>query len=161
MADNDKPKRRKRQQWEAGDIFKITLSDGTYCLGRAVKHEPKAMNSLICAIYKTRLSAEDENFCLIDDDLISVLFVTRYSLDWGIWKVIGKTESAFAVEKYLNYDEAVNNKFVGTTITGCGNVNKLMEAYYCLRPWNSFHNPKFLDGLLISEDIKPNKVIMV
>lgn len=35
-----------------------------------------------------------------------------------------------------------------------------MNAYYSLVPWNSFHDPNYLDSLLISIDKKPNKVVL-
>ena len=79
-------KRRRKQTWDIGDLFTISLADGTYCIGRVVGFEPEALNSAICAFYAHRVdSIPNMELNLSEDELISVLFVTRDLLDSGDW----------------------------------------------------------------------------
>ncbi|EOF4387085.1 Imm26 family immunity protein [Salmonella enterica subsp. enterica] len=154
-------KRKKKQLWEVGDLFTVPLADGTFCIGKVIDYEPKALNSVICAFYSHRVNKiPDTELKLNDNELISVKFVTRDLLDSGDWKVFSKYSDIFDVEKYLNVKELKGNGFIGAKIIGSGLIIELMNAYYMLSPWNDFFDPNYLDSLLISPDKKPKNVML-
>jgi hypothetical protein len=149
--------KKEKQIWGICDLFTIPLSDGTFCIGEVVGIEPKALNSAICAFYAYRVNLiEPQDIVeLTDNELISVLFVTNDLLNFGKWKVFGKSTKIFPLEKYIDINTLRKKGFIGTKIIGSGNIMKLMNAYYGLREWNSFHNPNYLDTLLVSPNKKP------
>ncbi|MBC1807093.1 hypothetical protein HCJ40_08620 [Listeria sp. FSL L7-0993] len=52
--------KRKKQVWGVGDLFAISLLDGSFCIGRVVGFEPDALNSAICAFYAHRVNGIPE-----------------------------------------------------------------------------------------------------
>ncbi|EAC6409610.1 hypothetical protein EMI97_07410 [Listeria monocytogenes] len=80
--------KRKKQVWGVGDLFSISLLDGSFCIGRVLGFEPDALNSAVCAFYAHRVNEIPEvEPILYENELISLLFVTRDLLDSGDWKV--------------------------------------------------------------------------
>ncbi|AOR61148.1 Imm26 family immunity protein [Pectobacterium parmentieri] len=153
--------RKKKQKWNIGDLFTVPLKDHSFSIGRVVGFEPEALNSAICAFYSHRIdTAPDDEIVLPDDELISVLFVTRDLLDSGDWKIFASSSNFFYLERYINLDRLRNDEFIGVESIGSGLVIKLMDAYYKLSFWNDFYEPDFLDSLLISSEKKPKDVIL-
>ncbi|MBF2517575.1 Imm26 family immunity protein [Listeria marthii] len=153
--------KRKKQVWGVGDLFTISLLDGSFCIGRVVGFEPDALNSAICAFYAHRVNEIPEvEPILYENELISLLFVNRDLLDSGDWKVFSMASTEFPINKYIKLDELRRDGFINVTSRGSGIIVSLMNAYYSLVPWNSFHDPNYLDSLLISIDKKPNKVVL-
>ncbi|MBC2012904.1 hypothetical protein IBB80_05695 [Listeria marthii] len=147
--------------WGVGDLFAISLLDDSFCIGRVVGFEPDALNSAICAFYAHRVNEIPEvEPILYENELISLLFVNRDLLDSGDWKVFSMASTEFPINKYIKLDELRRDGFINVTSRGSGIVVSLMNAYYSLVPWNSFHDPNYLDSLLISIDKKTNKVVL-
>jgi hypothetical protein len=93
------------------------------------------------------------------NDVVSVLFVTRDLLDSGDWRVVSEGKAIDAVQ-YFPLVDMRRKGFVGTKVIGSGIANTLMNAYYGLHAWNAFHNPEYLDGLLVAPDRKPKSVML-
>lgn len=156
-------KRRRKQTWDIGDLFTIPLSDGTFCIGKVVGFEPKALNSAVCAFYAHRVNNipnSNVELELNDEELISVLFATRDLLDSGDWRVFSHCTDKFFLDKYINLSALRNNGFIGVKSIGSGLIIDLMNAYYILAPWNDYFDPNYLDSLLISPDKKPRNVML-
>jgi hypothetical protein len=49
--------------------------------------------------------------------------------------------------------------WVGVTVYGAGNVEEFLNAYYGLRAWDDWYHPAYLDGLLLSPDKKPTRLM--
>lgn len=154
-------KRRRKQTWNIGDLFTIPLADGTYSIGRVVGYEPEALNSAVCAFYAHRVDVfPNMELNLSEDELISVLFVTRDLLDSGDWQVFSHCTSEFPLNKYIDLYTLRNEGFIGVCSIGSGIIIGLMNAYYKLDIWNKYYDPNYLDSLLISPDKKPKDVIL-
>lgn len=97
---------------------------------------------------------------LSEDELISVLFVTRDLLDSGDWQVFSHCSDEFQLNKYIDLYSLRNEEFIGVSSIGSGIIIKLMKAYYKLGIWDNFYDPNYLDSLLISPDKKPKDVIL-
>ena len=157
-----KAKGGKKQTWDVGDCFTLTLCDGSFSVGQVIGYEPEAMNSAICAFYAQRFPNRNVAHCngLTDDLLVAVLFVTRDLIDSGDWAV-GGHEAPIDAYRYFDLIDLKANGFVGLKIIGSGIVIDLMNAYFGLQPWDDFHNRSYLDGLLVSPDRRPANVVLL
>jgi hypothetical protein len=45
--------------------------------------------------------------------------------------------------------------FVGASVHGSGILNEFVNAFYGLTPWDDWHDPYYLDHLLVSPEKKP------
>lgn len=153
--------KKRKQSWEIGDYFLIPLADGSYSIGQVVGKEAEALNSAICAFFSLRFDSTSVKFneTLTDNDLISVLFVTRDLLDSGDWSVIS-TGNPIPIDTYLDLAAIRRSGFVGVKVIGSGVAMKFMDAYHCLYPWNGFYESDYLDKFLISKDKKPVRVLL-
>jgi hypothetical protein len=155
---NSKPKRQKPRE---GDVFFIPLVDGSFSVGQLLQITPEALNSYVCAFFDVRVpddsvdAATDINNCTP----FAVLFVTPESLKRGYWPILRNVKLAAEVEQYIPIRSLEAAEFVGATIIGAGNIRKFIDAYYGLRPWDDWHDPGYLDGLLVSKDRRPANVI--
>ncbi|MGG8166425.1 hypothetical protein PGO42_06635 [Klebsiella aerogenes] len=102
----------------------------------------------------------NEEPVLSNDELISVLFVTRDLLDSGAWKVFSSSSKDFSLSKYFDISSLRNVGFVGVKIIGSGLIIELLNACYMLSLWNDYANPDYLDSLLLSPDKKPKNVLL-
>jgi len=139
----------------------MPLLDGTFSLGQIIEIEPQALNSAICAYFARRANDFSLGVAreLGKNDVVSVLFVTRDLLDSGDWRVFSEGKAIDATQ-YFPLDDLRRKGFVGTKVIGSGIANTLMNAYYGLHAWNSFHKPDYLDGLLVAPDRKPKSVML-
>lgn len=152
--------RRKREVFEGTDCFAVRLADSTYAIGQVLGRERDAMDSILCAFsteHMRELPTRGSSFDLADK-IIAVLFVTPELLDSGAWSVIGPGR-LLDPERYIPLRMQRKARFIGTTIVGAGNVKCLLDAYHGLYPWNGFAIPNYLDGLLLSPELKPKDVV--
>lgn len=150
---------RKKQQWSIGDFFTIPLNDETWTCGQIVGREKDALNSVVCVFFEgPRFEQEsdiDIEADLLDRGVFALLFVTRDLLDNHRWKVIGdRTPLEYGQTKLI--ETARENRYIGTSIQGSGVTEKFCNAYYGLHPWDKWHDPEYLDGLLIDPSKKPD-----
>jgi hypothetical protein len=155
---NPKPKRQKPSE---GDVFVAPLMDGSNCAGQLLKITPQALNSYVCAFFDVRVPDGsvgvelDINACTP----FAVLFVTPESLKKGHWPICGNARLAVDIERYIPLRELEANEFIGTTIVGSGIIRKFLNAYYGMLPWDDWHDPEYLDKLLVARDRRPANVI--
>ncbi|MCG8487367.1 MAG: Imm26 family immunity protein [Candidatus Thiodiazotropha sp.] len=150
--------RKKRQKLHVGDLFLVPLLDGTYTIGQIVSIEKEALNSVVCVFTATKVDGNSNDVTIDINNIISVQFTTPDLLKSGDWPIVGN-EMPVSVNNYINLDGLRMSGFIGVTVTGSGNIIELMNAYYGLSPWNDFHDPNYLDSLLVSPDKKPKNVV--
>jgi hypothetical protein len=138
------------------------LIDGSFSIGQVVNVESNMPNAPLCAFFKMKVATSSIHAdCTLDDSvLIAVLFVTRDLLDKGSWQVFGSRLSKLKLSDYVDLEELRRNGYIGMQIIGSGIINKMMEAYFALYPWDGFSNPDYLDSLLVSIDRKPSNLIL-
>jgi len=151
-----------KKKWKVGDLFVVQTSDGKFVLGQIVGREASAMNSISVAFFDRRLDSPNEAVnaaaSVNANDAFAILFVTRDQLDSGKWQLVGCLEPIIP-QAMLPYENLRQTGFVGAKIIGSGIANKFLDAFYALRPWDAWHNPNYLDGLLISPAKKPANLI--
>lgn len=145
-----------RRFYASGAYFAVPLKDCTFGIGQIISVETKALNSVVCAFFKTRLEGDSGNCTpmFTESDLISILFVTPDLLNSGSWKVLSRGK-LIPIRNYMDLSDLRSRGFVGVDIIGSANVVRFLEAYHGLYPWDAFHRPDYFDHLLLSSDKKP------
>jgi hypothetical protein len=149
--------RRKRQQWQVGDVFLIPTSDGQVTIGQVVGREPDLLPSATVALFDERHASPDVariEGALSPKALFAVLFVTKNHLDSGEWSVIDHRKVEIDPRKNP-YEHTRSNGFIGAKVFGADIVNEFVNAFYGLVPWDDWKDPTYLDSLLISKEAKP------
>lgn len=149
-----------KQKWSIGDVFLIENADGQYSAGQIVGREADVLNSVTVALFRKRFSRpEDAQTAeLSEDDAVSVVFTTRDLLDSGHWIVVGNHPIAIS-PRLRPYEELRATGFVGAKVYGSGILVKFANAFFGLTPWDGFHDPRYLDRLLLSADLKPKLAV--
>ncbi len=146
----------KTQEWGAGDLFLVENVDHRYTLGQVLDRPKDALNSASCAFFDARVGTESEAQLVkaADYEPFAILFVTPDFLNTGRWHVVAKQR--VAIPRHMFPYEALRSKrYVGAKVIGTANVEKFLDAFFGLRPWDDWYRPDYLDGLLLSPDKKP------
>lgn len=117
-------------------------------------------NVVSCALYDVRVPC-DEAMVPIElpiRRLIAVLSVSREQLDFGNWKVVGHQPVAADPELWPN-EEYRGEGWVGAKVYDATIAEELLDAYNGLLPWDDWHDPEYLDRLLVSRDRKPKHLM--
>ena len=149
---------RKRQPWEIGDVFEQTLVDGSHSFGQIVGRERQALNSCSIVLFDLRVGANDATpsaAAATAAPMYAVLMATTDLLDRGTWRVVGRATPRISGAA-LPYESLRASGWVGAIIRGSGIVNEFASAFYGLTPWDDWHDPKFLDGMLVDPSVKPH-----
>lgn len=151
---------RKRQKWAVGDLFLVPTSDGRFGVGQVIGGKA-ILNSVSIALFCDRCAGPDDalEVNLSRANAFSALFVTRDLLDSGTWQVVGNRPVLFS-QSELPWEHTRTRNWVGAKVSGSANVGRLVNAYFGLAAWDDWHDPKFLDSLLLSPDRKPPHVLL-
>lgn len=150
----------RKQRWHVGDVFTVRTSDGMYIVGQIVGREAHVLNSVSVAFFDVRVAdpAHAIGIALVADLVFSIVFSTRDRLDSGKWVVVENRPLAVGTRQ-LPYEEQRSLGYVGAKVIGSANLEKFLNAYYALAPWDDWADPTYLDRLLISSSKKPSRLI--
>ena len=149
---------KKKQKWRIGDIFLVSLEDGTFSVGQVVAQDKEVLNSVFCVFSMVRVKGSEAEISIDIDNVVSALFTTPDLLNSGDWLVV-RNEEPIPVDKFFDIKKLKSEGFLGAKVIGSGVVIKLMDACFGLYPWDDFYEPDYLDKLLLSPSKKPAKVI--
>lgn len=90
--------------------------------------------------------------------LISTVFTTDDLLDSGRWHVVGRKPVTIPEEMFPG-EHTLARGGVGEKVIGSANLAAFVEAYFGLGPWDRFHDPAYMDKLLISPAKKPKNIV--
>jgi hypothetical protein len=149
-----------KQKWSVGDLFVVTTPDGKLVVGQIVGQEQSVLNSVSLAFFDTRFDSMDEAgvASIGPETAFAVLFTSRDLLDSGDWKVVGHRHPVIP-QAMRPYEHLRKGGFIGANVIGSGNVQKFLNAFYGLSPWDGWKDPQYLDRLLISPTKKPLKLL--
>ncbi len=152
--------RRKKIEWNDGDLFAIILSDSSFVLGQVL--DTPRPNQVRVALFNERadkIELLSKNYLNSTEHLITAIMVTREQLDYGVWKIIGNSTSRpIPVSLYPN-EEFRNNEWIGSTTHDASILESFAEAYFALDYWNMFFDPEYFNKMLYNSAKKPNKLI--
>lgn len=150
---------RARQKWTVGDVFTIATLDGKHVACQLVGREAEVLNSVSVAIFDQRFDAPAEAMGadLNEARAFAIVFTTRDLLDGGTWKVVAHRPVEVSPGS-LPFEHTRASGWLGAEVIGSGIVVDFVNAYFGLAPWDDWHDPSFLDKLLVSPDKKPSNV---
>lgn len=146
------------QAWNPGDVFVIEQRDGLCSVGQVIELILK--NVVSCAFYDIRMSCDKAvgPFELHIRHLIAALSVSREQLDFAKWKVVAHQPVVVDHELWPN-EEFRAERWIGAKIYDASIVEKLLNAYNGLMPWDDWYDPEYLDKLLASPEKKPKHIV--
>jgi len=149
-----------KQGWATGDTFTVPQRDGVCSIGQVLGTIMK--NVVSASFYDLRVPKDTSArvFDLSNARLVAILPVTREQLDFGTWRVIGHQEVAVPDELWPN-EEYRKQLWVGAKIYDASIAEAQMDAYNGLLPWDDWHDPTYLDKLLVHPDRKPKYVVTI
>jgi hypothetical protein len=147
--------RKRKCQWQAGDVFAVPLPDGTRCAGQVLGIRGNYIHVVNCAFFDIRFKPNEGPQRVCDmQKLIAALATTRESLDYCLWEVFGREPVCLPRSSWPNEQYADKN-YVGAVTEGSGIVSEFLAAYYGLYPWNGYKDPEYFDKLLLSPQKRP------
>ncbi len=142
-----------------GDVFLVPLLDDTFAVGQILGVECDAFHAPACALFDLTTEQPKVESCpLTVDHLVASLFVTPDLLAMGVWPVVATSEVRLPASIYP-YESTRKHGFVGAVVEGSAIVQEFMNAFHALAPWDAWHDPNFLDSLLISPSRKPTRLM--
>lgn len=116
-------------------------------------------NVVSCAFHSLRvpLAGAHGPFPLSDDTTVAAISVTREQLDFGEWTIIGSQPVALAQKDWPN-ENCRSQRWIGAQMYDAAVAEDLLNALNGLLPWDDWHDPLFLDSLLVNPDRKPPHV---
>jgi hypothetical protein len=151
--------RRKKTQWQLGDVFAIELNNKKYAIGHVL--DQRMPNTIRIALYDEVLdNLENANLKMLcqDADLISLIEVTKEQIDFGVWKIIGNKTNKIPISRYPN-EQFRNLKWVGSEVLDAAIAEDFINAFYAMHPWDDWYDPEFYDKMLIDKSKKPRHLI--
>lgn len=160
-------KRRRRQEWSAGDIFVIYAKDkerrldGSSFIGQIIAHEEHALSAVICAFFDQRASDLEEVLGRGPDisRMFSVLFLTRSAVDYE-WEIAGHAAIAkLPSKKEVEIDALRSREYIGMSMKTAPIIEDFLAAYRGVSPWDPYPQFDYFDGLLLDPSLKPKKLL--
>jgi len=145
------------KKFSPGDIFGVPLPDGTMAIGQVLARERDALNSVGCVFFAsiaTPSQAMSGKF-----EPVAILLVTPDLLNRGVWPILAKGEVSIPPEK-RPYERFRANSWIGVIVTGSGIAQEFLGAYHGLCPWDDWHDPNYLDTLLLPNVERPKHVVL-
>ena len=139
----------------------VPQQDGHCSVGQIVRTVPTPLGSVIAAFYNLReheVPDQVADLDLVEERLISILFVLPGLLKSGVWKVIGE-QLPRHLDRMTLLTVLEKRRFVGAEVIGGGIVRQFLDAYFGLAAWDDWADPAYLDGLLLSPDKRPVNLI--
>ncbi|MBY6286469.1 hypothetical protein K6121_08890 [Neisseria subflava] len=155
---------RKKQKWQVGDYFGIPVEDDfLLAVGQILgKYD---WIGVACLITKMKISSKNlplyEDIKIDKNDIIAAIFITEESLDKGFWPIIqqGIVNKNILKQYFPNIDLIEQGNIIGINTEDSAIIDDFIKAYFSLAPWDDWHDPEYLDKLLISPDKKPENLI--
>ncbi len=153
--------RRKKINWQTGDVFVVPLSNGKVNVGHALGQSMP--NSVRIALYKEVFNNDEvpsvDQLCK-EDNLISLIEVTSEQLTYGVWKIIGNKPVQIPLERQPN-EQFRSARWVGASFSDAALAEDFLNAFYALGPWDNWYDPNYLDKYLVDPSKKPDNLIYV
>ena len=118
--------------------------------------EPDALNSVGCVLLAATVGPDGLSGGATP---IAAFLVTPDLLASGFWPV--KTKAPVLLEREdWPYEVYRPVHWVGVKVTGSGIAQEFLAAFHCLAPWDNWHDPEYLDSLLLPGVRRPDGVVL-
>ncbi|MFT3995808.1 MAG: hypothetical protein QM667_00250 [Asticcacaulis sp.] len=141
--------KRKKHKWVAGDVFRVTLSDGSYILGQILSFEELALWSYVCALSGRRFGADEEAgpADFNQGDILSVIFIDG-RFDHPSFTYAGSA-TPMDFRRFLDIAPLRKTGFIGAKIYGCAVVMDFLNSYFGLDFWDQYLEPDYFQTMLL------------
>jgi hypothetical protein len=152
---------RKTIKWHINDVFAVPLLNGKYALGHIL--DQRIVNAVRIALYNELVTeGELENIDLTEyiqqENLLSLIEVTKWHLNDGAWKIVGNKLNVVSVESFPN-EQFRSNNWINSVTYDAGLTEDFLNSFYALLPWDDWHDPDYLDKYLVDISKKPKNLI--
>jgi hypothetical protein len=149
--------------WSPGDYFLIPLADGSRGIGQVLN---LMMDNIVSiAITDRRIDADSPAGSISvggeaapPGDVVSAIATWRDPLDEARWPIVGHGTLLIPREQWPNEEFRARN-WVGAKHYNTPLVEEFLSAFHALKPWDAWHDPAYLDKLLISPSKKPAELV--
>lgn len=145
-------------EYDAGDVFAVPLSDGSECLGQVFSYERMPLNSALCGLTLRTPNFFDPRKRFALSELLSVQLTSDGFLTNGRWRILGN-QPLPDVQRAFDIGSVREKGFIGSKVVGSAIIESLLNASRGLEYWDDWHDPAYLDGLLVAPDRKPAIVL--
>lgn len=154
---------RRRQRVAAGGVFSVPIAtdEARVGVGQVISEEPDCLNSVLCAFFLDLVDNESKVAAYAPgiDRLLSVQLTTRDLLDSGKWKICRRF-APLDVSRQFPIAQLRAQEYVGAKVSGSRAMWELISAYHRRSAWDDFHDPMYLDSLLLPGLSRPDGVIL-
>ena len=152
--------RKRKEQWRNGDVFTVPQRDGMRSIGQIL--DTMMANVVTCAFYDIRCAPDcpPAQLSLSPDKLISCVSVAKWHLDSGAWEVVLRGQPLMVDREHWANERYRSQGWVGAIHYDPGIIEDFLDAFYGLVPWDDYHDPHYLDSLLVSPNKKPSNIVL-
>jgi hypothetical protein len=141
-----------------GDLFAVELMDGRNALGQVL--DVSIPHTASCAFLSQHAPTLDalRRIEPAAQDIVATATVVDAHLNRGAWRIISDAPLLLAREQWPNESTRAKG-WVGSEVYTGAILEYFLNAYHGLAPWNRYHDPYFLDKILVSPTKKPSGLI--
>lgn len=146
---------------ERGDKFTIPLNDDQLLVGQVIQYDDRGLPGYSIGLFDclARNQTEAKDTQLSFKDCFSVILATPDCFSKSSnWKIAG-TQNLVIPKKFFPFEKLRKSKKPGSRLYNREVIEEFVNAYYALLPWDNYFKPDYLDGLLLTPDKKPEKIL--
>lgn len=150
-------------KWQTpGTLFSIPLGDGTFSAGQVISHEPDALNSVLVILFDQRYSTapRDPDAAMNKANALALQLTTPDLFKRKQWACFASTTPVYKPTDHPQLEQARKSGFIGVKVIGSGILISLLRAAHGLDPWDDWHDPNYLDKLLMPARSRPTAAIL-
>lgn len=150
---------RRNAKFGDGDIFGVAMPDGRFAIGQVLSATPIALGAVGCALFdevvgpRTQIVSTNSTGRAIAVQVVIPDLIKRH-----IWPIIGNLPPLVPPSR-RPYEAFRERNWIGAKVLGSGVIRVFMSAYHGLVPWDEFHDPGYLDTLLLPGVAIPGNVV--
>jgi len=143
-----------------GVIFGIEIEPDRFSIGQILAEHKKGLMALSVALSRQvavkKSSIEVLDFCA--KDCVALVISTTDLFENSHINKGPKRKIAISRKQYP-YHKEMKGDGIGVKMYQPGILVDFLRAYHGIIPWNSYHDPKYFDRLLVSPEAKPNNLV--
>lgn len=148
---------KKKHAWRVGDVFLVPRKDGDHTVGQVIEHILPHVISI--ALFRTAPASAVHPCAPGPDEVFSVVTTDDYGLTTGRWKVVASGD--IIIPRHLWPSNNVPPSLVGLRTFDHELIEVFVNAFHGLQAWDDWHDPHFLDELLLTPAMKPRHLVYI
>ena len=146
--------RRKRIQWEHGDLFAVPLTDGSFGIVQAVDHWVPEGGVYVAVTDQRADSLTPVPALDPHARVVALMQVVDNAFDRGWFPRIGPA-TVLARRKDFPNERFAQSGYVGAKSYTGGILADFLSAWHGLASWTAYKDPEYFDKLLVDGIVRP------